>query len=67
MPAQLTEFENKVIEYLIRRKTAATIKQIAKFFIRSESYVSNTLKSLVSKGLVDVVMTGGTKLYVVKQ
>ena len=63
----LDEFENKLMDYLINRKTAATIKQIAKYFIRSESYVSKTLKVLHDRGLIDVITAGKTKFYVVKQ
>ena len=66
MPAELSEFEERVLKYLYRRKTASTVKQVAKFFIRSESYVMTTMRSLVEKGLVDVVQTGGTKLYAYK-
>ena len=67
MPANLSEFEEKVIKYLFNRKTAATTKQIAKFFIRSESYINSTLRGLVEKGLIDTVQTGSTKLYIYKE
>lgn len=67
MPANLSEFEEKVIKYLFNRKTAATVKQIAKFFIRSESYINSTLRGLVEKGLIDTVQTGSTKLYIYKE
>lgn len=63
----LTDFENVVMDYLIKRKTAATVKQIAKFFIRSESYTSNTLRRLAERKLVDVVVAGSTKFYTVRQ
>lgn len=63
----LSDFENKVMDYLIKRKTAATIKQIAKFMIRSDSHVTSTMKGLVEKGLVDVIVAGSTKFYTVKQ
>lgn len=67
MPANLSEFEEKVIKYLFNRKTAATVKQIAKFFIRSESYINSTLRGLVEKNLIDTVQTGSTKLYIYKE
>lgn len=64
--AILSDFENKVMDYLIKRKTAATVKQIAKFFIRSESYVSGTMRLLEQKELVQVVTAGKTKFFAVK-
>ena len=67
MPASLSEFENKVMDYLIKRKTAATVKQICTFFIRSKSYVLTTLRSLEQKGLISVIRAGSTNLYTVKE
>ena len=67
MPEDLNEFENKVMDYLIKRKTAATVKQIAKFFIRSESHVTGTLRSLEKKELLSVIRAGNTNLYTVKE
>lgn len=67
MPVTLNEFENKVMDYLIRRKTPATVKQIAKFFIRSESYIVNTLLQLEKKELISVMRTGNINLYGVKE
>ena len=63
---QLNEFENKMMDYLIKRKTAATVKQIAKFFIRSESYVLNTLRALEKKQLISVIRAGNMNLYTIK-
>ena len=67
MPANLNEFENKMMDYLIKRKTAATTKQISKFFIRSESYVLKTLRELEKKELINVIRIGSTNLYAVKE
>ena len=67
MPANLNEFENKVMDYLIKRKTAATVKQIAKFFIRSETHVTRALRELEKKGLVSVIRAGSMNLYGVKE
>lgn len=64
--AILSDFENKVMDYLIKRKTAATVKQIAKFFIRSESYVSGTMRLLEQKELIQVITAGKTKFFAVK-
>ena len=67
MPANLNEFENKVMDYLIKRKTAATVKQIAKFFIRSETHVTRALRELKKKELISVTRTGSMNLYGVKE
>ena len=67
MPANLNEFEDKVMDYLIKRKTAATVKQIAKFFIRSETHVTRALRELEKKGLVSVIRAGSMNLYGVKE
>lgn len=66
MPAKLNEFEEKILKYLYSRKTAASTKQIAKYFIRSDSYVSKALRTLEQSGLIDVVTVGTTKLYAYK-
>ena len=63
----LIEFENKVMDYLINRKTAATVKQIAKYFIRSESHVTKTMRALEDKQLITVVTAGKTKFFAVKE
>ena len=67
MPVTLNDFENKVMDYLIRRKTAATVKQIAKFFIRSETHVTRALRELEKKELISVTRTGSMNLYGVKE
>ena len=67
MPVTLNDFENKVMDYLIKRKTAATVKQIAKFFIRSETHVTRALRELEKKELISVTRTGSMNLYGVKE
>jgi predicted transcriptional regulator len=67
MPVELNDFEERVLKYLYRRKTASTVKQVAKFFILSESHVMTTMRSLVDKGLIDVIQAGSTKLYAYKE
>jgi len=59
----MNEFDQKILKYLESRKTAATIKQVAKFFIRSESAVSKSLNSLTERGLIKCIKAGGTKFY----
>lgn len=63
----LDEFENKLMDYLINRKTAATVKQVAKYFTRSESHVHRVLRGLHEKGLIDIITAGKTKFYSVKE
>ena len=62
----MLEIEQEVLKYLEGRKTAATIKQMSKFFIRSDSYMSKVLTSLENQKLVTCIKAGGTKLYVHK-
>ena len=59
----MNEFDQKILKYLESRKTAATIKQVAKFFIRSESAVSKSLNSLAERGMVKCIKAAGTKFY----
>ncbi len=66
MPAELTDFEERLLKYLYRRKTASTVGQMAKFFIRSESYVYKALRKLEEEQLINVVQSGSTKLYAYK-
>jgi Mn-dependent DtxR family transcriptional regulator len=66
MPAELTEFEERLLKYLYRRKTASTVKQMSKFFIRSESYVYSALRKLEESQLITVIQSGSTKLYAYK-
>jgi DNA-binding MarR family transcriptional regulator len=62
---KMTEFEQQLLKYLQARKTAATVKQIAKYFIRSESYITSNLKFLEEKGLIVSQRIGGMKIYAV--
>jgi Mn-dependent DtxR family transcriptional regulator len=66
MPAELTEFEERLLKYLYRRKTASTVAQMSKFFIRSESYVYKALRKLEEEQLINVIQSGSTKLYAYK-
>ena len=63
----MTEFEHKILKYLDSRKTAATLKQVAKQLIRSESYVTSKMKFLEEKGLIISQRVGGTKLYAINK
>ena len=59
----LSELEQQVLKYLDGRKTAATIKQIAKVLIRSDSHVKSLLLLMNEKGLIKSARIGSTKLY----
>jgi predicted transcriptional regulator len=59
----LSDLEQQVLKYLDGRKTAATIKQIAKVLIRSDSHVKSLLLLMNEKGLIKSARIGSTKLY----
>lgn len=59
----LSDLEQQVLKYLDGRKTAATIKQIAKVLIRSDSHVKSLLLLMDEKGLIKSARIGSTKLY----
>lgn len=63
MPIKLTDFEERLLRYLTERKTPSTVKQLSKYFIRSDSNINKSLKTLIDRGLVDVVMFGPRKFY----
>ena len=59
----LSTLEEQVLKYLDGRKTAATIKQVAKALIRSDSHVKSLLLQMEEKGLIKAARIGSTKLY----
>lgn len=62
----LSDLEQQVLNYLDGRKTAATIKQISKALIRSESHVKSLLLLMDEKGLIKSARIGSTKMYAKK-
>lgn len=62
----LSDLEQQVLKYLDGRKTAATIKQISKALIRSESHVKSLLLLMDEKGLIKSARIGSTKMYAKK-
>ena len=62
----LSDLEQQVLKYLDGRKTAATIKQISKTLIRSESHVKSLLLLMDEKGLIKSARIGSTKMYAKK-
>lgn len=62
----LSDLEQQVLKYLDGRKTAATIKQISKALIRSESHVKSLLLLMDEKGLIKSARIGSIKMYAKK-
>ena len=60
---QLTDLQNKVLDYLKTHVTPVAAETLAKRFIMSHSRVSSTLKSLHEMGLADVSQVGKKKFY----
>lgn len=66
MAITLTELQNKVMDYLIKRKSPADAAAISKKFIISRSKASVVLFQLHEIGLTDVIPIGNKKFYKVK-
>jgi len=60
----LSDLEQQALKYLDGRKTPATLKQIAKALIRSNSHIKSLLFLMEEKGLVKSSSIGSIKLYV---
>ena len=67
MPVQMTDEEERVWKYLVQRKNPTTQKQMAKYFLRSQSYVSKIVSTFVQQGILDEIKIGTQKLYKVKE
>ena len=59
----MTKMEQKVLDYLDAHKKPVTQSHLAKYFIVSNSSISNALTELEAAGLVIVTKQGNTKLY----
>jgi DNA-binding IscR family transcriptional regulator len=62
----LSELENQILKYLDGRKTPATLKQIAKATIRSDSHIKAIMILLEEKGLVNSIKVSSLKLFAKK-
>jgi predicted transcriptional regulator len=51
--------EDKVVDYLIEHKKSSTVKQLAKYFIVSESSVERALCNLVKEQKVERIQSRG--------
>ena len=51
--------QDKVVEYLMSHKKSSTVKQLAKYFIASESSVERALSQLVKEQKVERIQSRG--------
>lgn len=56
----MKKVEDKVVEYLMSHKKSSTVKQLAKYFIVSESSVERALCQLVKDQKVERIQSRGT-------
>jgi DNA-binding IscR family transcriptional regulator len=68
MAVEMTEFEEKVWNYLISHpKTPVQAKTIAKEWIVSKNKIARVLNRFVENEIVDLVRMGSKKFYKVKE
>lgn len=67
MPVSIDPKDEKIWEYLISRKTPATIKQVMKTLLLSEAHARRALDYFVIKGLAEMTKQGGVRFYKVKE
>jgi predicted transcriptional regulator len=68
MAVEMTEFEEKVWNYLISHpKTPVQAKTIAKEWIVSKNKIARALNRFVENEIVDLVRMGSKKFYKVKE
>ena len=68
MAVEMTEFEEKVWNYLCsHKKTPVQAHTIAKEWIVSENRVARTLNRFVENNIADIVRIGSKKFYRVKE
>lgn len=64
---EMSDFEERLWNYLVSHKTPVTVKKMAKYWICSESRVRGALEKFVDRGIVEVVKLGNLKHYRVKE
>ncbi len=68
MAVEMTEFEEKVWNYLCsHKKTPVQARTIAKAWIVNDNKVARTLNRFVESGIADLVRMGSKKFYKVKE
>ena len=68
MAVEMTEFEEKVWNYLCsHKKTPVQAQTIAKEWIISDGRVNRVLNRFVENGIADLIRMGSKKFYKVKE
>jgi Fic family protein len=67
MAVEMTEFEEKVWDYLRTHKTPVQAKTLAKLWIISDNKVARALNRFVENEIVDLIQMGSKKFYKVKE
>jgi MarR-like DNA-binding transcriptional regulator SgrR of sgrS sRNA len=63
---EMSDFEQRLWDYLVAHKTPVTVKKMAKHWICSESRVRGALNKFVAGDIAKVVKLGNLKHYTVK-
>lgn len=67
MAVSIDPKDEKVWEYLIRRRTPVTIKQAMRTLLISEAHARRALDFFVVEGLAEMAKQGGVRFYRVKE
>lgn len=67
MPVSIDPKDEKIWDYVIKRNTPVTIKQVMKVLLISEAHARRALDYFALKGLVEMTKQGGTRFYKVKE
>lgn len=67
MPISIDPKDEKIWQYVIKRKNSVTIKQAMKALLISEAHARRALDYFALKGLVEMTKQGGTRFYKVKE
>jgi predicted ArsR family transcriptional regulator len=63
MPVSIDPKDQVIWEYVQKRVTPVTIKQIMKTLLVSEAHARRALDYFTMKGLMDMTKQGGTRFY----
>ena len=67
MAVSIDPKDEKVWEYLVRRKTPVTIKQAMRTLLISEAHARRALDFFVAEDLAEMIKQGGIRFYKVKE
>lgn len=59
----MRKIEDKLLDYLEEHKKAVTVKQMAKYFIASETAVQRAFNDLITKNIAEIVPKSRPFLY----